>query len=71
MEGDIVKPTEANSQDVFTTETAGLADALGPSVIRLQDGDGLSGESNCFLGSLGSSRRHTRADMQYLHPCVR
>jgi FtsP/CotA-like multicopper oxidase with cupredoxin domain len=39
MEGDIVKPTETNSQDVFTTETAGLADALGPSVIRLHDGD--------------------------------
>ena len=39
MEGDIVKPTETNSQDVFTTETADLADALGPSVIRLHDGD--------------------------------
>jgi FtsP/CotA-like multicopper oxidase with cupredoxin domain len=39
MEGDIVKPTETNSQDVFTTETAGLADALGPSVIRLHAGD--------------------------------
>ena len=35
----MMKPTEANSQDVFTTETAGLADALGPSVIRLHDGD--------------------------------
>jgi FtsP/CotA-like multicopper oxidase with cupredoxin domain len=34
-----MKPTETDSQDVFTTETAGLADASGPSVIRLHDGD--------------------------------
>ena len=33
--------TETNSQDVFTTETAGLADASSPSVIRLNAGDRL------------------------------
>jgi FtsP/CotA-like multicopper oxidase with cupredoxin domain len=37
----MMKPTETDSQDVFTTETAGLANASGPSVIRLHDGDQL------------------------------
>jgi hypothetical protein len=34
-----MKPTETDSKDVFTTETAGLANASGPSVIQLHDGD--------------------------------
>jgi FtsP/CotA-like multicopper oxidase with cupredoxin domain len=34
-----MEPTETDSQDMFTTETAGLAEASSPSVIRLRDGD--------------------------------
>src|SRR5207244_3437845 len=37
----MMNPTEADSQDVFTTETGGLVDALSPSVIRLNAGDRL------------------------------
>jgi FtsP/CotA-like multicopper oxidase with cupredoxin domain len=34
----VTNHTETYSQDVFSTETAGLADASSPSVIRLEDG---------------------------------
>jgi FtsP/CotA-like multicopper oxidase with cupredoxin domain len=34
-----MKPTETDSQDMFTTETVGLAEASSPSVIRFHDGD--------------------------------
>jgi hypothetical protein len=36
-----MNPTETDSQDMFTTETAGLAEASSPTVIRLHDGDQL------------------------------
>jgi FtsP/CotA-like multicopper oxidase with cupredoxin domain len=44
VEGNIVKATDKTTEnpgDVFSTETAGLADVERPSVVRLRDGDSL------------------------------